>query len=41
MHTYVASMLSGMVDIAKIYGYDTTLFFTSQNKDEVEEVEAT
>ena len=38
MHTYVASMLSGMVDIAKIYGYDTTLFFTSQNKDEVEEV---
>lgn len=38
MHTYVASMLSGMVDIAKIYGYDTTLFFTSQNKDEVNTV---
>lgn len=40
MHTYVASMLSGMVDIAKIYGYQTTLFVTSQNKDEVSEVVA-
>lgn len=40
MHTYVASMLSGMVDIAKIYGYQTTLFVTSQNKEEVSEVVA-
>lgn len=38
MHTYVASMLSGMVDIARIYGYDTTLFFTSQNKNDTKDV---
>ncbi len=38
MHMYVASMLSGMVDIAKIYGFQTTLFTTTQNTEEVSEV---
>ena len=38
MHMYVASMLSGMVDIAKIYGFQTTLFTTTQNTEEVSDV---
>lgn len=32
MYSYVANMLSGMTDIAKIYGYKTILFVTSQDK---------
>lgn len=38
LYTYVANMLSGMVDIAKIYGYQTTLFFTSQVQEEASEI---
>lgn len=38
LHTYVALMLSGMVDIAKIYGYQTSLFVTSEDPLEVSEV---
>jgi len=38
LHIYIASMLNGMVDIAKIYGYQTTLFFTSQVQEEASEV---
>ena len=38
MYTYVASMLSGLVEIAKIYGYQTTLFVTSQIQQEASEV---
>lgn len=38
MHSYIASMLSGMVEIAKIYGYQTTLFTTSQDAKEVSQI---
>lgn len=38
LYTYVASMLSGMLETAKIYGYQTTLFVTSQNHEEASEV---
>ena len=38
IYTYVASMLSGMVDIAKIYGYQTVLFVTSEQDDVVSDV---
>ena len=38
LYTYVASMLSGMVDIAKIYGYQTVLFVTSEQDDVVNDV---
>lgn len=38
IYTYVASMLSGMVDIAKIYGYQTVLFVTSQIREEASDV---
>lgn len=38
MYSYVANMLSGMTDIAKIYGYQTTLFVTSQITEQASEV---
>ena len=38
MYSYVANMLSGMTDIAKIYGYRTTLFVTSPIQEQASEV---
>ncbi len=38
LNMYIASMLSGMVDIAKIYGYQTTLFVTSHDREEINNV---
>ena len=38
LYTYVASMLSGMVDIAKIYGYQTILFVTSPQDELISDV---
>ncbi len=34
-YVYLSNVLSGMADIAKIYGYQTTLFLTKPNRDEV------
>lgn len=37
-YVYLSNVLSGMADIAKIYGYQTTLFLINQDRDEVKEV---
>lgn len=36
-YVYISNVLSGMADIAKIYGYQTTLFLTKPDRDEVKE----
>ncbi len=36
-YTYLSNILSGLADIAKIYGYQTTLFLTSSDKEEAKE----
>lgn len=36
-YVYISNMLSGMADIAKIYGYQTTLFLTKSDRDEVKD----
>lgn len=36
-YVYLSNVLSGMIDVAKIYGYQTTLFFTKPDRDEVKE----
>ena len=36
-YVYISNVLSGMVDIAKIYGYQTSLFYTKPDRDEVKE----
>ena len=36
-YVYISNVLSGLVDIAKIYGYQTSLFLTKQNRDEVKD----
>lgn len=36
-YVFISNMLNGMVDIGKIYGYQTTLFFTKNSKEDVEE----
>ena len=38
MSTYVSAMLSGMVETAKIYGYQTTLFVTTKKEEEANDV---
>lgn len=35
-YVYISNILSGMVDIAKIYGYQTTLFITRKSKDDAQ-----
>lgn len=37
-YVYISNILSGMVDIAKIYGYQTTLFITRKSKDDAQKV---
>lgn len=37
-YTYLSNVLSGLADIAKIYGYQTTLFLIKPERDEVTEV---
>lgn len=37
-YVYISNVLSGMVDIAKIYGYQTTLFVTRRNKEDAQSV---
>lgn len=37
-YVYISNMLSGMVDIGKIYGYQTTLFVTSHSKEDAQGV---
>ncbi len=34
-YVYISNMLNGMVDIGKIYGYQTTLFFAKHSKEDV------
>lgn len=36
-YVYINNVLSGLVDIAKIYGYQTSLFVTRQDRDEVKD----
>lgn len=36
-YVYISNVLSGLTDIAKIYGYQSSLFTTRQNKEEVKE----
>ncbi|MCI2068706.1 MAG: LacI family transcriptional regulator [Bacilli bacterium] len=35
-YVYICNMLSGMTDIAKIYGYQTTLFVTRRSKEDAQ-----
>lgn len=35
-YVYICNMLSGMTDIARIYGYQTTLFVTRRNKEDAQ-----
>lgn len=37
-YVYISNVLSGMVDIAKIYGYQTTLFITRRSKEDAQNV---
>lgn len=37
-YVYICNMLSGMTDIAKIYGYQTTLFVARRNKEDAASV---
>lgn len=37
-YVYISNMLTGMVDIAKIYGYQTTLFITRRSKEDAQNV---
>ena len=37
-YVHIANLLSGMIDIGKIYGYQTTLFVTKHSQDEVQDV---
>lgn len=37
-YVYLSNILSGMVDVGKIYGYQTTLFVTRHNKDDAQSV---
>ena len=36
-YVYLSNVLSGMIDVAKIYGYQTSLFFTKPDRDEVKD----
>ena len=36
-YVYISNVLSGLTDIAKIYGYQTSLFTTRQNREEVKD----
>lgn len=37
-YVYICNMLSGMTDIANIYGYQTTLFITKRSKEDAQKV---
>ena len=37
-YVHIANLLSGMIDIGKIYGYQTTLFVTKHSQEEVQDV---
>ena len=37
-YVHIANLLSGMIDIGKIYGYQTTLFVTKHSQDEAKDV---
>ena len=37
-YVHISNLLSGMIDIGKIYGYQTTLFVTKHSQDEVQDV---
>lgn len=37
-YSYVSNMLDGMIDVAKIYGYVTSIFVTNRNKEDDEKV---
>lgn len=37
-YVHISNLLSGMIDIGKIYGYQTTLFVTKHSKDDAKDV---
>jgi LacI family transcriptional regulator len=37
-YSYVSNMLDGMIDVAKIYGYKTSIFITKRTKEDAAEV---
>ena len=37
-YVHISNLLSGMIDIGKIYGYQTTLFVTKNSQEEVQDV---